>query len=112
MKTTLAEQIADCEYHITIAQMGYTSQSTKRKWLNRLKKLQEQLKTTELWKIFASIPFARHATNACICSTATQTITTNALTKDGKKKETGKMRKNRQNKLVNPKRNNAREEKA
>lgn len=40
----LAEQILDCEYHITIAQMGYASSRTKRKWLKRLKELKEKLK--------------------------------------------------------------------
>ena len=41
---SLADQIADCEYHITVAQMGYTSSRTKRKWLKRLHELQQQLK--------------------------------------------------------------------
>ena len=40
----LIDKILDCEYHITIAQIGYTSQRTKRKWLKRMKELKEQLK--------------------------------------------------------------------
>ena len=43
----ITEQIANCEYHITIAQMGYTNQKTKCKWLKRLKELKKQLKRKE-----------------------------------------------------------------
>ena len=44
----LADQIADCEYHIAAAQMGYTSSRTKRKWLKRLHELQQQQQLKEL----------------------------------------------------------------
>ena len=40
---SLADQIADCEYHITVAQMGYTRSCTKRKWLKRLEELKKQI---------------------------------------------------------------------
>ena len=40
---SIADQIADCEYHITMAQMGYTSSRTKRKWLKRLEELKKQI---------------------------------------------------------------------